>query len=86
MPTGVTKKELAECSQPLLLDKSNDLIYGVEIRGSSQYLIKKNEIIYDGSTNTSVDSYAYMVLFSTVGYIPNMLNIVDPLLSNQMTQ
>ena len=39
VPTGVTEKTLAQCSQPLLPDKSNDLIYGVESRGSSQYLV-----------------------------------------------
>ena len=72
VPTGVTEKAPAQCSQPLFPDKSNDLIYGVERRGSSQYLLKHDVIIYDGSTNyTSVDSYAYVVLFSTVGYIPN---------------
>ena len=68
---GVTKKALAQCSQPLLPDKSNDLLYGVESRGSIQYLLKQDEIIYDGSTNTTVDSYADVVLFLTVAYIPN---------------
>ena len=63
MPTSVTKKALAQCSQPLLPDKSNDLIYGCKSRGSIQYLLKQDERIYDGSTDTSVDSYADMVLF-----------------------
>ena len=35
VPIGVTKKALAQCSQPLFPDKSNDLIYGVESQGSS---------------------------------------------------
>ena len=63
------EKTLAQCSQPLFPDKSNDLIYGVESHGSSQYLHKQDEIIYDGPTNISVDSYVDMVLFSIVGYI-----------------
>ena len=71
MPTCVIEKGLEQCSQPLLPDKSNDLIYGVESRGSSQYLLIQDEIIYDGSTNTNVNSYVDVVLFSTVGYIPN---------------
>ena len=40
VPTGVTKKALAQCSQPLLLDKSNDLMYGIENHVSSQYLLQ----------------------------------------------
>ena len=40
VPIGVTKKPLAQCFQPLLPNKSNDLIYEVESRGSSQYLHK----------------------------------------------
>ena len=40
VPTGVTEKALAQCSQPLFPDKSNDLIYGVESPRSSQYLLK----------------------------------------------
>ena len=79
MPTSVTKKALAQCSQPLLPNKSNDLNYGVEISGSSQYLLKQDETIYDDSTNTSVDSYAYVVLFSTVGYIPNNVEYSQPI-------
>ena len=54
VPTSVTKKSLAQCSQPLFLDKSNDLIYGVESWESSQFLLKQDERIYDGSTNTQV--------------------------------
>ena len=64
-------------------DKSNDLIYAIESRESSKYLLKQDERIYDGSTNTSVDSYAGVVLFSTIGYIPNnvessRLIVVEP--------
>ena len=36
VPTGVTEKALAQCSQSLLPDISSYLIYGVESRGSSQ--------------------------------------------------
>ena len=54
VPMGVKEKGLAQCSQPLLPDKSNDLIYGFERRERSQYLLKQDERIYDGSTNTSV--------------------------------
>ena len=53
--------------------------YGVESHGSSQYLLKQGERIYDGSTNTSVDSYAYVVLFSTIGYIPNNVEYSWPI-------
>ena len=42
VPTSVTEKTLAQCSQPLLLDKSNDLIYGLESRESSQFLLKQD--------------------------------------------
>ena len=69
VPTGVTEKALAQCCQPLLLDKANDMIYGVESHGSSQYLLRQDERIHDGSTNTSVYSYAYVVLFPIVAYI-----------------
>ena len=79
MPTGVTEKALAQCSQPLLPNKSNDLIYTVEIQGSSQYLLKQNERIYDGSRNTSVDTYVDVVLFSNVGYIPNNVEYSWPI-------
>jgi len=79
VPTGVTKKALAQCSQPLLPDKSADLIYGVESWGSSKYLLKQNERIYDGSTNTSVDSYANMVLLPTIAYIPNNVEYSRPI-------
>ena len=80
------EKALAQCSQPLFPYKSNDLIYGVESCGSSQYLLKQDEIIYDGSTNTSVDSYAYVVLFQLLVTFQIMLNLVGSLLLNQMTQ
>ena len=55
------------------------MIYGVESRGSSQYLLKQDEIIYDGSTNTNVDSYVDVVLFSTVGYIQNNVEYSRPI-------
>ena len=77
--TSVTEKSLAQCSQALLLDRSNDLIYGVESHGSSQYLLKQDERIYDGSTNTSVDSYADVVLFSTIFCIPNNVEYSPPI-------
>ena len=70
VPIGVTEKILEHCSQPLFPDKSIDMIYGVESCGSSQYLLKHDEIFDDGSTITSVDSYANVVLLPTVAYIP----------------
>ena len=79
VPIGITEA-LAQCSQPLLPNKSNDLIYTVEIQGSSQYLLKQNERIYDSSTNTTVDSYANVVLFSIVGYIPNNIEYSRPII------
>ena len=79
VPTCVMEKTLAQCSQPLIPNKSNDLIFGVESRGSIQYLLKQDERIYDGSTNTSVDSYADVVLFSMVGYIPNYVEYSRPI-------
>ena len=79
MPTSVTEKAIAQCSQPLFPNKSNDLIYGVEICGSIQYLLKHDERIYNGSTNTSVNSYANVVLFSTVVYIPNNFEYSRPI-------
>ena len=85
VPTCVMKNALAQCSQPLLRDKSNDMIYGVETHGSSQYLLKQDERFCDGSTNTSVDSYAIVVLISTVGYIPNNVEYSRPIVSSQMT-
>ena len=56
MPIGVTKKALAHNSQPLFPYKSNDMIYVVEIHGSSEYMPKQDVRIYDVSTSTSVDS------------------------------
>ena len=53
--------------------------YGVESRGSIQYLFKQDERVYGGSTNTSVDSYANMVLFPTVAYIPNNVEYSWPI-------
>ena len=45
VPTGVTEKTFTHCSQPLLPDKSIDLIYGVECCVSSQYLSKMEELM-----------------------------------------
>ena len=85
VPTGVPIKTLKHCSQPRFLDKSIDTIYGVESHGRSQYLLKKDEIIYDGSTNSNVDSYVDVEFFSTVGYIPNNVEYSRPIVSSQMT-
>ena len=82
VPTSVMEKAIAQCSQPLFPNKSNDLIYGVESCGSSQYLLKHDEAIYDGSTNISVDNYADMVLLPTVANIPNNVEYSE-MLSNR---
>ena len=79
VPAGVTEKTLTHCSQPLFPDKSIDLIYGVEICGSSQHLHKQDGRIDVGSTNTSVDSYADVVLFPIVAYIPNNVEYSGPI-------
>ena len=79
MLTCVIEKGLEQCSQPLLPDKSNDLIYGCKSRGSIQYLLKQDERIYDGSTNIIVDSYADVVLFPTVAYTPNNVEYSRPI-------
>ena len=55
------------------------MIYGVESRGSIQYLLKQDERIYDGSTNTSVDSYVDVVIFPNVAYIPNNVEYSQPI-------
>ena len=80
VPPGVTEKTLTRCSQPLFLDKSIDLIYGVEICGSSQHLLKQDGRIDVGSTNTSVDSYVDMVLLPTVAYIPTNVEYSRPII------
>ena len=61
-----------------MLDKSNDLIYGIESCVSIQHLHKQDERIYDGSTNTSVDSYVVVLLFPTP-YIPNNVEYSRPI-------
>ena len=55
-------------------------MHNVLNRGSRQYLLKQDEIIYDGSTNTSVDSYADIMLFPNVAYIPNNVEYSQPII------
>ena len=82
---SVTLKALAQCSQPLLPDKSNDLIYGVEsMELFNTYLNMMKEFMMVLQTLVQIFMQTWYSFQSLVTF-QIMLDIVDPLLSNQMT-